>query len=87
MWLYLKIGSLRRNLKLNDVIEWDPNPIKLVFLLEDEKTPELTLSPCGHKRKAMLGHSEEAVFKPGRESSVETNCYNTLILDSSLQNC
>lgn len=65
-------------LRWNEAIELDPNPIWLGFLQEEEETPGM----CMNREEAMRGHSEKlAIHEPKREASGETHPTYTLILD------
>lgn len=43
VWLYLEIRDFMKIIKVNEVEGWSPNPVRLVFLEEEETTPELPL--------------------------------------------
>lgn len=54
---------------------WGANLIRLLSLWDKEETPEISLSACMHRRKAILGHSEKMViYKPGREALSDHQC-------------
>lgn len=74
MWLYLEMGPLKRYLRLNEVIEVDPNAIWLVSSQEEENR---TQNGDGHvKTQKESGHLESK-----ERSSEEAKPTNTLILD------
>ena len=75
IWLYLEVDTLKRQLRLNDIIEVGPNPTGLVSLKEERE-----------RQPGMCMHSAP-VWKPGRENLPETNNDSTLILDFQSPDC
>ena len=81
MWPYLEMGSLRKGLRLSEIIGWGPDPIGSVS--SQEEAPDSLPFPAeyvlrnGHVRTSQEGDR----LKPGRELSPETKFTGTWIMD------
>ena len=60
---------------------WDPELIELMFLKEEEKTPEILPSPQRKGPMRTQPERKEVLCKPGRGVLPETNPADPLILD------